>query len=56
MKYWAKTDEILGWFHDYVPIKFFWAVPAVYLFTGGALVSASINYTIVTDIVPKSQR
>ncbi|OAA80236.1 Major facilitator superfamily domain, general substrate transporter [Akanthomyces lecanii RCEF 1005] len=52
----GALDIAVCWFHDYISIKFFWAVPAVYFFTGGALVSASINYTIVTDIVPKSQR
>lgn len=45
-----------GWFHPYVPIKLFWAVPAIYLFTGGAMVAASMNLTMVTDVVKKSQR
>lgn len=47
---------VIGWFHPYVPIKLFWAVPAIYLFTGGAMVASSMNLTMVTDVLKKSQR
>ncbi|KGQ06446.1 Major facilitator superfamily domain-containing protein 10 [Beauveria bassiana D1-5] len=52
----GALDIAICWFHDYVHIKFFWAVPIVYFFTGGGLVAASINYTVVADVSTKSQR
>ncbi|KAJ6787708.1 hypothetical protein PWT90_08476 [Aphanocladium album] len=52
----GSLDVAVCWFHDYVPIKLFWAVPVIYFFTGGALVAATINYTLVTDVLTKSQR
>ncbi|KAJ3499023.1 hypothetical protein NLG97_g671 [Lecanicillium saksenae] len=52
----GALDVAIFWFHSYVPIKLFWAVPLVYVFSGGALVAATVNYTVVTDVLAKSHR
>lgn len=46
----------LVYFHDTIPIKLFWAVPALYIFTGGAMVAGTTSITMITDVVTKGER